>query len=57
MGVVYLVLILAIVLLPMVLVAAFERALGPERRRLRAARAWGLGLRRSGPWFWRVGGL
>ena len=57
MGFVYLVLILAIVLLPMALVAVFERAFGFDRRRLRAARAWGLGLRRSGPWFWRVGGL
>lgn len=55
MAFVYLALILALVFLPLLL-GVLRTELAAYRRRRRAGRAWGLGLRRSGPWFWRVGG-
>lgn len=56
MGFVYLVLVLCLALMPALIGAAFAGTSAEYRRRLNAARAWGVGLRRSGPWFWRVGG-
>lgn len=55
MAFVYFVLGLCLALLLELIGAAFAGASAEYRRRLSAARAWGLGLRRSGPWFWRVG--